>query len=102
MYWLNIISFRGNGCDTSRNVLVAVTVDAISFGWGFLSKNTDSAQDQLCRASMPGKDSYLLDAVRKIQALYEMRFSVLFRGMLGISEIKLDLMTFPVSLPSLI
>lgn len=101
MYWLSITSFRSNGCDTSRNALVAVTIDAVCLGWGFLSKNTDSAQDQLCRASVPGKDSYLLDAVRKIQALCEIRFSVLFRGMLGISEIKLDLMTFPVSLPSL-
>lgn len=49
---------------------------------------------------MPGKD-LLVDAVRKIQALYEMCFSVLFRGMLGISKIQLCLMAFPVSLPSL-
>ena len=36
-------------------------------------KNTDSAQAQLHRASMPGKD-LLMDAVRKIQAAYEMCF----------------------------
>lgn len=36
-----------NGCDRSRNVLVAVTVVACCLGWVFLSENTDSAQAQL-------------------------------------------------------
>lgn len=65
-----------------------------------LSKNTDSAQAQLCRASMPGKDP-LVDAVRKVQAVRKMCFSVLFREMLRVSKIQLYLMAFPVSSPSL-
>lgn len=49
---------------------------------------------------MPGMN-LLVDAVRKIQAAYEMCFSVLFRGILRIPKIQLYLMAFPVGLPSL-
>lgn len=59
-----------NGCDTSRNVLVAVTVVACCLGWVFLSENIDSAQAQLWRVNVPGKD-LLVDAVRKTQDMHK-------------------------------
>lgn len=51
-------------------MLVAVTVVACCLDWGFLSESTDSAQAQLCRVSVPGKD-LLVEAVRKTQDMYK-------------------------------
>lgn len=51
-------------------MLVAVTVVACCLGWGFLTEDTDSAQAQLWRVSVPGKD-LLVGAERKSQDVYK-------------------------------